>query len=59
MRESQTKKIPITIILGDNERDNNSISFRLFGSRETTTLNIDEFVNLIEKTIKEKNINVR
>ncbi len=59
MRESQTKKIPISIILGDNERDNNSISFRLFGSRETTTLNIDEFVNLIEKTIKEKNINVR
>ena len=32
LREVQTSKIPYTIILGDNEKDNKEISFRLYGS---------------------------
>ena len=36
MRESQTRKIPYTLILGDKERDNKEISYRKFGSQETT-----------------------
>ena len=58
MRESQTKKVPVTLILGDNEKDNNTISYRLFGTRETTTLSIDEFINLINKTINDKDLNI-
>ena len=58
MRESQTKKVPVTLILGDNERDNNTISYRLFGTRETTTLRVDEFINHINKTINDKNLNI-
>ena len=58
MRESQTKKIPITLILGDNEKDNETISYRLFGSRDTTTKTKQEFVNLLIKTIKDKDKNV-
>lgn len=58
MRESQTKKVPVTLILGDNERDNNTISYRLFGTRETTTLSVDEFINHINKTINDKNLNI-
>ena len=54
MRESQTKKVPITLILGDNEKDNNTISYRLFGSRETTTLSVDEFIHLIKESIEKK-----
>ena len=33
MREVQTSKIPCTVILGDNEKENNLISYRLFGSK--------------------------
>ena len=58
MRESQTKKVPVTLILGDNERDNNTISYRLFGTRETTTLSFDEFINHINKTINGKDLNI-
>ena len=58
MRESQTKKIPITLILGDNERDNNTISYRLFGSRETTTLSTKDFIELINNSIEEKKKNI-
>ena len=58
MRESQTRKVPVTLILGDNEKENNTVSYRLFGSRETTTLSTEEFVSLIKKTIEEKKLNV-
>ena len=54
MRESQTKKIPVTLILGDNELDNNTVSYRLFGNRETVTLSIYDFMELINKAIKNK-----
>ena len=54
MRKSQTKKVPITLILGDNEKDNNTISYRLFGSRETTTLSVDEFIHLMKESIEKK-----
>ncbi len=58
MRESQTKKVPVTLILGDNEKENNTISYRLFGTRETTTLSVDEFINHINKTINDKDLNI-
>ncbi len=47
MRESQTKKIPMTLILGDKERDNKEISYRLFGEKDTTTLKLDDFIKYI------------
>ena len=57
MRESQTKKIPYTLILGNNERDNNTISYRRFGSEETTTVDKDEFVKYIKDVIDSKKRN--
>jgi len=54
MREAQTKKIPFTIILGDKERDENLISYRLHGSNETISMNKNEFVDFIKKQIIDK-----
>lgn len=54
LRESQIEKVPMTIILGQNEVDNNTISFRRHAEEETTTLSIDEFINLINEEIKNK-----
>ena len=58
MRESQTKKIPITIILGDKEKDSNLISYRLFGNNETITVSEDEFINKVLLTISNKTYNI-
>lgn len=55
MRDSQTKKVPYTVILGDKERDNNLVSYRLHGSLETNTVNKDEFINLINELKCKKN----
>ncbi len=52
LREAQTMKIPYTLILGDNEKDNNQVSYRLFGQKETTTVNVDEFINMINEENK-------
>ena len=54
MRESQTKKIPYTIVIGDKERDGNLVSYRLHGSNETSSLDKNEFVSMIIDDIKNK-----
>ena len=53
MRESQTRKIPYTLILGDKEKENNEISYRLHGSKETTTLKTSDFIAKLVDDIKE------
>ena len=58
MRESQTKKIPLTLIIGDKELESNTISYRLFGSNETYNLSIDDFINEITICIKDKKYNL-
>ena len=58
MRESQTKKIPLTLIIGDNEVNEKTVSYRVFGSKDTTTLSIDEFVQKINDAIKSKSKNI-
>ena len=54
MREAQTKKVPYTIILGDKERDENLISYRLHGSSETVSMSSFEFVSFIKGEINNK-----
>ena len=54
LREAQTSKIPYTLILGDNEKESNTVSYRLFGSKETTTVSLEEFIKLIEDEQKDK-----
>ena len=54
MRESQMKKIPLSIILGDNEVKDNLISYRKYGEQATTTLSIDEFLKKIVEVVNNK-----
>ena len=53
IRESQTKKIPYTLVLGNNERDNNTITYRMFGKENSTTIEKDEFIDMIIKQVEE------
>lgn len=47
MRESQMKKIPVTLVLGDNEKNNKSVNYRLYSSTDTKEVSIDEFIKLV------------
>lgn len=54
MREAQTRKIPITLILGDKERDENLVSYRRHGSNKTYLVPKDVFKDLLLNEIKSK-----
>ena len=54
MRESQSHKIPYTVIIGDKEKDDKTVSYRLFGHKETETLSIKEFEKELLKQIEER-----
>ncbi len=57
MRESQTRKIPYTLILGDQEQENETISFRRHGEKKTETLSQTAFVSYIQQKIESKDMN--
>ena len=54
LRESQIKKIPYTLVLGDNEKNNKEISYRLYSEKDTTTVSQKDFIKLIKKEIENK-----
>lgn len=55
MRESVMKKIPVTIILGQKEVDEKTISYREYGREETTTVSQSEFISYLKERIEKKN----
>jgi len=57
MRESQTRKIPYTLVIGDKERDGNLVNYRKHGSQEAISISVDEFVSMIQKEIETKGVN--
>lgn len=55
LREAQTSKIPVTVILGEKEQEDHTISYRLFGSQETTSCSKEEFLSFLQNRIEKKN----
>ena len=53
MRDSQTKKIPYTLVIGDKEVDSNSVNYRLHGEKDTKVMDSKEFVDMLVHDIKE------
>ncbi len=52
--QSNKMKNPYTVILGDKERDNNLISYKKYGSDETITVPIEDFIQLIKEEVKKR-----
>jgi threonyl-tRNA synthetase len=48
------KKIPYTIVLGDHERDDGTVTYRKYGTQEQITVTIEEFLKLIDEEIASK-----
>ena len=54
MREGQLHKVPYLLVLGMNEKDERTVSYRLHGEQKTTTVKLDEFVEMIRDQIVNK-----
>ena len=52
MRESVIKKKNYAVIIGNEELENNTVSYRKCGSNETTTVGINDFINMLKEEIK-------
>lgn len=56
IREAQLKKIPYQLVLGDNERDNGTVTYRKHGEKKQTTVTFEEFVELLNTEVDNKTL---
>lgn len=54
MRSSQMRKVPFTLVLGDQERDNKTVTYRRFGVNEQITVSVEEFLALIDNEVNNR-----
>ena len=54
IRQSNMIKNPYTLIIGDNEKNNNLVSYRKYASEETISMSIEEFILQIKNEIKSR-----
>ena len=59
MREGQMQKVPYLLVLGNNEKNDRTVSFRLHGEADTTVLPLDEFVSMITNKIATKAYSIK
>ena len=52
IRQAQVNKIPYTLVVGDNEKANGTVTVRKYGEDEQTTMAFDEFVTMINHDIE-------
>ena len=55
MREAQLAKIPVTLVVGDNEMNSDSVNVRRHGKEGQTSMSISELIETLNKEIKEMN----
>lgn len=56
IREAQTHKTPIQLVIGDQEVENNGVNVRRYGKKDSLNLSLDEFIESVLNEIKNKEI---
>ncbi len=56
LREAQKNKTPLQLIIGEKEIEDKSVNLRRYGERDQNSMDLNEFVELALKEIKEKTI---
>ncbi|MFQ8706437.1 MAG: threonine--tRNA ligase [Thomasclavelia sp.] len=54
IREGQMEKVPYLLVLGNNERDEKTVTYRKHGQQKQTTVPFDEFVTMLNQQIENK-----
>ncbi len=54
MRNSIIKKTPYTLVIGDKEKENRTVTYRKFGDEKQITVTLEEFIEKIRKEIENK-----
>jgi threonyl-tRNA synthetase len=56
IHDLQTKKVPYTLVIGDNEVQDGTITYRVYGKREQITVPLDDFIKLVRSDIDLKKL---
>src|SRR5699024_3177573 len=56
IREAQTMKVPFAIVLGDKEVEADSVNVRRYGEKDTETITVNAFINLVKEEIANKSL---
>ena len=54
IREAQVKKVSIQLVLGDNEKENNTVTIRRHGQKDSLTLSKEDFFKAMDEEINSK-----
>lgn len=49
-------KVPYVLILGDKEKENNTVSIKIRGGKQINDIPLDKFINVVESLNKEKTL---
>ncbi|WP_025724546.1 threonine--tRNA ligase [Acholeplasma granularum] len=55
IREAQTLKIPYQLVVGDNEQNTQTITYRPYGSDSQINIKIDDFIKRLQERLIDKN----
>ncbi|HIX82660.1 MAG TPA: threonine--tRNA ligase, partial [Candidatus Erysipelatoclostridium merdavium] len=54
IREGQMEKVPYLLVLGNNERDEKTVTYREHGQQKQTTVPFDEFTKMMKEKIENR-----
>ena len=54
IRDAQVMKIPYSLVVGDKEIEDQTVNVRRFGKKETETIGVDEFIEMMKEKIATK-----
>ena len=51
IRESQVKKTPYTLVVGDQEQETGTVALRKYGEKDSTVMTVDAFIAIVQEKI--------
>jgi len=54
MRNSQVNKVPYTLVIGDHEKEEGTVTYRHFGCKAQHTVKFEEFIDMLKEEIATK-----
>ena len=54
IRESQVKKVPYTLVVGDQEMADKTVNVRKYGEKDSQSMNVDAFIKEVQEKIATK-----
>ena len=54
LRKAQVEKVPFTLVIGENECKDGTVTYRVYGDQKQVTVSLEEFIKLIRGSIDSK-----